>query len=138
MRAKRETNVKRIEDGLEELGKPAFVETIPQGGYKQKSMTQPPEADQESRYDIDLGVVFDEEDTKTPRTTKGWVKDAIARKAKGVMKSEPEAKPKCVRVVYADGYQCDFAVIRRLWTGADYVYELAAGGRNGRQPTQGR
>lgn len=127
MRGRRDTNVRRIEDGLKELDKPSLAETIPQGGYKQKSMTQPPESDKVSRYDIDLGVVFEEEDAKGPRTTKGWVLSAIARKAKGLMKNEPEAKPKCVRVIYADGYQCDFAVMRRRWNGAQYVYELAAG-----------
>ena len=127
MKGRRDANVRRIEDGLQELDKPPLAETIPQGGYKQKSMTQPPESDKDSRYDIDLGVVFEEEDTKGPRTTKGWVLSAIARKAEGLMKNAPEAKPKCVRVIYANGYQCDFAVMRRRWNGAQYVYELAAG-----------
>lgn len=127
MKARREANVRRIEGGLEELGKPTVAETIPQGGHKQKTMVQPPEADQDSRYDIDLGIVFEEKDTMGPRTTKEWVRAAIERKAKGLMKNEPEAKTKCVRVIYANGYQCDFAVLRRRWTDVGYVYELAAG-----------
>ena len=99
---------------------------ISQGGYAQKTMTQPPEADQESRYDIDLGIVFEQDDAAGPRTTRGWVRDAIARKATN-MKNDPETKKKCVRVIYADGYQCDFPVFRRHSTGAGWEYELSAG-----------
>jgi len=126
MRRRRELNLGRIEAGLAELGKPSLVETITQGGYAQRTMTQPPEADDESRYDIDLGVVFEEHDAATPRTTRGWVRDAIARKATG-MKNEPESKKKCVRVTYADGYQCDFPVFRRMEEAEGWTYELACG-----------
>jgi hypothetical protein len=126
MRDRRQTNLDRIKKGLEELEKPAFAETINQGGYAQKTMTQPPEADQESRYDIDLGVVFEEEDAAGPRTTRGWVRDAVARKATN-MKNEPETKKKCVRVIYAEGYQCDFPVLRRRWTDLGWSYELSSG-----------
>lgn len=127
MRNRRQTNLDRIAAGLAELGKPAFVETINQGGYAQKTMTQPPEADEESRYDIDLGVVFNEDDTVGPRITRGWVRDAIARKATN-MKHDPESKKNCVRVIYAAGYQCDFPVLRRHWDdAAGWLYELASG-----------
>lgn len=126
MRNRRETNLKRIKVGLEELGKPAYVETINQGGYAQKTMTQPPEADQESRYDIDLGIVLEEGDAAGSRTTRGWVRDAIALKASN-MKHDPEAKKKCVRVIYADGYQCDFPVFRRLGKESSWTYELSSG-----------
>jgi hypothetical protein len=126
MRNRRQTNLERIEKGLDELDKPTFAETINQGGYAQKTMTQPPEAAQESRYDIDLGVVFEEEDAAGPRTTREWVRDAIARKATN-MKNEPKTKKKCVRVVYVDGYQCDFPVFRRRQTGSNWSYELSSG-----------
>lgn len=126
MRRRRETNLDRIEKGLEELDKPSFAETINQGGYAQKTMTQPPENDQDSRYDIDLGVVFEDDDVAGPRTTRNWVRDAIARKAKN-MRNDPETKQKCVRVVYADGYQCDFPVFKRHWTEVGWKYELSAG-----------
>ena len=62
MKRRRETNLTRIENGLSELGKPAFKETINQGGYAQKTMTQPPEANEESRDDIDLGVGVETDD----------------------------------------------------------------------------
>ncbi len=126
MRKRRDANLNRIKSGFAELNKPSFAETISQGGYAQKTMTQPPEADQESRYDIDLGVVFEQDDAAGPRTTRGWVRDAIARKATNIKKN-PETKKKCVRVIYADGYQCDFPVFRRHSTLAGSTYELSAG-----------
>lgn len=126
MKRRREVNLDRVEKGLAELEKPAFKDTINQGGYAQKTMVQPPEANQDSRYDIDLGIVFDEDDAKGPRTTRDWVRQAIARKAIQ-MKNEPETKKKCVRVVYSNGYQCDFPVFRRRWTDAGWQYELSSG-----------
>lgn len=126
MRSRRERNLKRIQDGLAELDKSKLAETINQGGYAQRTMTQPPENDAESRYDIDLGIVFEQDDAKTPRTTRDWVRQAIARKGSG-FKNEPVTKKKCVRVVYSNGYQCDFPVFRRRWTEAGYRYELSSG-----------
>ncbi len=126
MKRRRETNLTRIKNGLSELDKPAFKETINQGGYAQKTMTQPPQANEESRYDIDLGVVFETDDALGPRTSRNWVRDAIARKATA-MKNDPVTKKKCVRVVYSDGYQCDFPVFRRRWTDVGWKYELSAG-----------
>jgi len=126
MRGRRETNLTRIKNGLSELGKPEVAETINQGGYAQKTMTQPPEADEDSRYDIDLGVVFEEDDAAGPRTTRNWVRDAIAKKATN-MKNDPATKKKCVRVIYRDGYQCDFPVFRRTWNGTAWNYELSSG-----------
>lgn len=126
MRRRRDTNLERIEKGLEEINKPSLAGTINQGGYAQKTMTQPPDNDQKSRYDIDLGVVFERDDAAGPRTTRNWVRDAIARKAAN-LKSDPETKKKCVRVVYADGYQCDFPVFRRSWSELGWKYELSSG-----------
>jgi hypothetical protein len=126
MKRRREANLDRVMKGLAELKKPTCKETINQGGYAQKTMTQPPEADQDSRYDIDLGIVFDQDDAKGPRITRDWIRQAIARKATS-MKNAPETKKKCVRVVYADGYQCDFPVFRRRSTDTGWRYELSSG-----------
>ena len=126
MRRRRETNLERIEKGLKETSKPNIAETINQGGYAQKTMTQPPENDQENRYDIDLGVVFNEEDAAGAKTTRNWIRDAITLKATN-MKYDPETKKKCVRVVYSDGYQCDFPVFRRRWSELGWKYELSSG-----------
>lgn len=124
MTRRRDLNYDRIVIGLAEMGKPKLVETINQGGNAMKTMTQPPEGNEDSQYDIDMGVVFSADDVLTPRTTKGWVKDAIALKATN-LKNPPEAKPKCVRVTYADGYQCDFPVFRRKVNGTQFTYEIA-------------
>lgn len=125
MKSRRDANKDRIIAGLADAGKPSVIQWINQGGYAQHTMTQPPEGDEESRYDIDMGAVFDVEDSKTPVTTKNWVRDAIAAKASN-MKNDPVSKPKCVRVVYADGYQCDFPVFRTA-PATNEGYELAAG-----------
>ncbi|MBK8197627.1 MAG: hypothetical protein IPK75_04590 [Acidobacteria bacterium] len=125
MRRRRQANHKRVCDGLDELKKPALVDTINQGGYAQKTMVQPPEGDFETLYDIDMGLVFENADSASAKTTRGWVRDAIAEKATN-LKYDPECKPKCVRVVYADGYQCDFPVFRRTQSGENWKYELSA------------
>ncbi len=73
-----------------------------------------------------MGVVFDAKDAKEPATVKSWVRDALA--AKGVnLKSEPKAKKKCVRVIYSDGYQCDFPVFKRTALGPSFCYEIGIG-----------
>lgn len=125
MKRRRDANKDRIVSGLKDANKPDPIDWINQGGYAQHTMTQPPEGDEDTRYDIDMGVVFESEDTKTPVTTKNWVRDAIASKASS-MKNDPVSKPKCVRVVYSDGYQCDFPVFRTV-PSTNEGYELASG-----------
>lgn len=127
MRKRRETNLDRLKNGLLALKKPAYVETINQGGYAMKSMVQPPEKDNETRYDIDTGIVFEDEDALTPRTTRNWVRDAIKEKAQN-LKYDPETKKKCVRVTYTEGYQVDFPVLKRVVkSDGEYDYELSSG-----------
>lgn len=126
MQSRRDTNVERLKTGLKELDKPRIVDTINQGGNAMQTMTQAPEADASSRYDIDLGVVFEDADALTPTTTKSWVRDAIARKASN-LKTAPEAKKKCVRVIYSEGYQCDFPVFKRTKQGDGFKHFIAIG-----------
>ncbi|MEZ5736674.1 MAG: hypothetical protein R3E09_12925 [Novosphingobium sp.] len=125
MRKRRDLNRERIISGLADAKRPEPTEWITQGGYAQKTMTQPPEGDEASRYDIDMGVVFDEGESKTPTTMREWVRDALERKATS-LKDPPVSKQKCVRVVYAEGYQCDFPVFRTAPTFVE-GYELASG-----------
>lgn len=129
MSARRHRNVKRIREGLKENGKPAFDHEIKQGGYAHLTMVQPPEANQESRYDIDNAIVFAADDADVaPATARERVRAAIAKKGTG-FKDAPVAKQKCVRVTYSEGYQCDFPVMRcqKDSAGKGYDYELAAG-----------
>lgn len=126
MANRRERNLKRIDDGLSELNKPSLVAKQSQGGYAMKTMVQSPENDTETRYDIDEGVIFSSDEVLTPRTTKRWVCEALKLKGKN-FKTDPYIKPKCVRVEYVSGYQCDFPVFRRSFSGNSWKFELAAG-----------
>ncbi|HEY0027670.1 MAG TPA: hypothetical protein VGC35_07355 [Allosphingosinicella sp.] len=123
MRTRRDANVNRIKSGLAENGKPEIAGIINQGGYAMKTMTQPAEAS-DTTYDIDLGVVFEAEDAASPKTTRTWVLDALTKKATAV-KGEPEDKGKCIRIEYAEGYQCDFPVFKREWNGDNYIHYIA-------------
>lgn len=123
MRSRRDANVDRIKSGLAENDKPAIADVINQGGYAMKTMTQPAEAS-DTTYDIDLGIVFEANDAASPKTTRGWVLDALAKKATAV-KGEPEDKGKCIRIEYADSYQCDFPVFKREWNGDNYIHYIA-------------
>lgn len=123
MRGRRDTNVDRIKAGLAENEKPALAEVINQGGYAMKTMTQPAE-NSDGSYDIDLGVVFEGADSKAPKTTRTWVLDALTKKATNV-RGDPEDTGKCIRIEYAEGYQCDFPVFKREWNGSNYIYQIA-------------
>lgn len=123
MRSRRDVNVDRIKSGLADKDRPEISDVINQGGYAMKTMTQPAEAS-ETTYDIDLGVVFEADDAASPKTTRTWVLDALTKKATAV-KGEPEDKGKCIRIEYAEGYQCDFPVFKREWNGNNYVHYIA-------------
>lgn len=128
MRSRRAANLKRIREGLAANKKPAYAQEIKQGGYKHKTMVQPPEINPDESYDIDNAIVFEMADADvTPFTARERVRAALAVKG-GQFKEEPKSKKKCVRVIYADGKQCDFPVMRRdqdIW--GNWTYELAAG-----------
>jgi len=123
MRKRRDTNVSRIKSGLEDASKPEIAEVINQGGYAMKTMTQPAEGSG-SNYDIDLGIAFEEEDAAGPKSTRGWVLDALTKKATNV-KGDPEDIGKCIRIEYSEGYQCDFPVFKRSWNGNTYTHYIA-------------
>lgn len=127
MESKRDLNLKRAQRGLEANKKPKIVDTINQGGKAMDTMTHPPEGDEASRYDIDMGVVFDEADALGARTTRRWIADAIEEASPATMVNTPDIKNKCVRVVYSEGYQCDFPVFKRIPAGTGYVYEVSIG-----------
>lgn len=120
IRQKREANLKRLKSGLKVENGPEVAETINQGGYAMGTMTQQPEADEETRWDIDMGVVFLEEDKVGARRTRQRVCDALAHKS-GNLSKPPELKNKCVRISYSDGYQVDFPVFYKSKGGKYYV-----------------
>lgn len=65
-------------------------------------------------YDIDIAVVVDKSvlGEKSPQTTRNMFADVLRRKME-CFNVEPEAKTRCVRIRYAEGYHVDFAVYRR-------------------------
>jgi Cyclic GMP-AMP synthase DncV-like, nucleotidyltransferase domain len=127
MKSRRDTNLERVKKGLEAKNWPAVAETINQGGYAMKTMTQQPEKDDETRWDIDLGVVFEEDDAVGARLTRNRVCEALAEKTKN-LKITPELKNKCVRIVYAEGYQVDLPVFKRIEKNdGTYTYEVSLG-----------
>jgi len=117
----------RAKKGLATNKKPSIVETINQGSKAMDTMTHQPEGDTDTRYDIDMGVVFEEDDAVGARTTRRWIADAIAEAAPDGMVNDPEVKTKCVRVTYSDGYQCDFPVFRRIEDGDSHTYQVSIG-----------
>ncbi|WP_270375763.1 cyclic GMP-AMP synthase DncV-like nucleotidyltransferase [Marinicauda sp. Alg238-R41] len=120
IRSKRDANLKRLKSGLEAEGYPEFCETINQGGYAMRTMTQQPEAENDFRWDIDMGIVFDEDDVIGARRTRQRVCDALTHKS-GALAKAPEIKNKCVRVAYSDGYQVDFPTFYKASSGGYYV-----------------
>jgi len=116
MRDRRDTNRRRLKDGLKKAEKPAPREFIKQGSYAMRTMTQHPEKD----YDIDDGVYFDKEQLVRPRggemtalETRQMVRDAVND---GKFKTAPEVKKNCVRVQYDAGYHVDLPVYRWVVT----------------------
>ncbi len=130
MRNRRNSNRKRLRNGLAKADKPAPIEFVKQGSYAMKTMVQDPDND----YDIDDGVYFRKEDLVGPRgaemtslQARQMVRDAVDD---GRFKQAPEVRSNCVRVFYKAGYHVDLPVYRRVVTstvsGDKVHYELAA------------
>lgn len=128
MRDHRNANRDRLKRGLEAKKKPKPDESIIQGSYAMKTMTQHKEND----YDIDDGATFDDNKLKkdngtamTPREAREMVRDALEEG--GGLPTAPTAEKKCVRVEYAGGYHVDIPVYRRILNSLGEVirYEIA-------------
>ncbi|OOY15874.1 cyclic GMP-AMP synthase DncV-like nucleotidyltransferase [Thioclava sp. DLFJ4-1] len=130
MRDRRDSNRKRLQNGLEKAGKPKPTEFFKQGSYAMKTMCRDPDND----YDIDDGVYFHKEDLvgdrgaeMTSLQARWMVRDAVDD---GKFKRAPEVRSNCVRIFYEKGYHVDLPVYRRVVTetifGEDVHFELAA------------
>lgn len=126
---KKDLNVKRLNDGLNEYNEEngtsyTVVETCVQGSVAMFTVVQ----NEDNDYDIDVAVVFDKSNLgdKGAQATRNMVADALKRKT-AQFNAEPEVKTSCVRVKYADGYHIDFAVYRRFWDAVNkcWKYEHA-------------
>lgn len=111
---KKNLNIKRLKEGLEEYNKEKgtnykIAESMVQGSVAMSTVIK----NEENDYDIDVAIVF--EIDKIPEGTtsvKNFVVDALNRKCTG-FKIPPYAKTNCVRIEYVDGYHIDFAIYRR-------------------------
>lgn len=130
MRARRDTNRRRLKDGLDQNNAPKPIGSRSQGSYAMRTMVQQPDKD----YDIDDGIYFEKDDldgpnggAKTANEAREMVRQALDD---GSFNRPPEKRKNCVRVYYEAGYHVDVPVYRRvtetslLW-GEVTRYELA-------------
>lgn len=119
LRKLRDTNLGRLEDGLNALGKPVFVKYLEQGSIPMHTANKAPNND----YDIDIAVIFEKDDLPaSPLEARKRVANALKEKASGFSR-EPEARTNAVTVWYADGYHVDIAVFRKSenWLGSEIL-----------------
>lgn len=131
MRERRDTNRKRLKDGLVRDKQPAPKDFQSQGSYAHRTMVQHPEKD----YDIDDGVLFDMTDLKGKRggdlstnAAKEMVRAALHNEQ---FKEPPKVRTNCVRVYYDAGYHMDVPVYREVvtkdWIGKEQIHwEIAS------------
>ncbi len=133
MRVNRNAGRTRLENGLDEAGKPQPKQVHSQGSYQMRTMVQ----DDKNDYDIDDGAYFASADLKddkgnalTPLAARERICDAL--KWDGRLKKEAEVKRNCVRQQYAEGHHIDVPVYRIVTTKNEdnedvEHYELASG-----------
>ena len=114
MRERRDTNRRRLKNGLDRDEEPSPSECQTQGSYAHRTMVQHPQRD----YDIDDGVHFWKDHLKGPnggdktaRAVKEMVRKALHDDR---FKRPPEIRSNCVRVYYDAGYHVDVPVYRKV------------------------
>ncbi len=134
LREKRKLNIKRLKDGLLEYNKEKgksykIAEDRIQGSMAMHTTVQNDKND----YDIDIGIVFEENNLSElgPLATRNMIADSLKRKT-GQFAEEPDIKTSCVRLKYiSTGYHVDFAIFKRSKENIydrDYIYKHAGSG----------
>ena len=128
LREKRKLNIKRLKEGLSEYNSEKnkdykIAEERIQGSMAMHTITQNDKQD----YDIDVGIVFEEDNLNElgSLATRNMVANALERKTKQFAE-DPEVKTSCVRLKYnSTGYHVDFAVFKRYKKNSndEYIYE---------------
>lgn len=122
-------NIKRLKEGITEYNTEndtnyAISDHCVQGSVAMATVVQ----NESNDYDIDVAIVFDDEnlDGKGARATRTMVADALSRKSQ-LFKKAPEVKTSCIRVFYVNGYHVDFAIYRRKHDSINdcWIYEHA-------------
>lgn len=131
MRDRRDTNRRRLKDGLQRDGEPEPLCCRSQGSYSMWTMVQQSDKD----YDVDDGVQFDREKLKgqkggdkTPADAKEMVRKALHDES---FERPPEVRKNCVRIYYSAGYHVDMPVYRQVtgtntWGQEETWLELAS------------
>ena len=131
MRERRDSNRRRLKQGLERDGEPKPFDCRSQGSYAMRTMVQQLDKD----YDVDDGVYFDIEKLKGSRGGDRSAADAkkMVRRAlhSDSFERPPEKLKNCVRVYYSAGYHVDVPVYRRTveenqWGEEEVRIELAS------------
>ena len=125
LREKRDRNEERVKKGLIDAERPRPIEFIKQGSFRHGTLVQPPQGHASDKYDIDEGIVFEREERGSARNARKWVADAISSQGRNL---DVQIKPRCVRVTYSNGVQCDFPVLSyRKGILLSGIYELSDG-----------
>ena len=131
MRERRDSNRRRLKQGLERNDEPKPVDYRSQGSYAMRTMVQQPDKD----YDVDDGVYFDQEQLKGPRggeRSAAEVREMIHEALNdGSFERPPEKLKHCIRVYYKAGYHVDVPAYRRIvkkdmWGNEETRIELAS------------
>lgn len=126
LRGYRETNLKRLTNGLAKNDDPAYKKWISQGSYAMNTINQHPDND----YDLDIGIIFDKEDLAGKQGADKTALEARKMVCKAMQddrfKREPEVLKNCVRVYYDEGHHIDMPVYRTYEKDGKTIQELAS------------
>jgi hypothetical protein len=112
----RDTNLERLQGGLESLGYALPIRNCDQGSYAMSTMVQHPDND----YDIDTAIIFASDDLPaSPLKARQKVLEGV-EEGGGNFKEPPEARTNAVTVWYAEGHHVDLAVYRAFKDEAGY------------------
>lgn len=119
---KKDFNIDRLERGLDKYNEEnnmnySLKESYVQGSVGMGTVTQ----NEENDYDIDVGILIDEEDIDDIGS--GKIKNVVLNAFEQInanFSTPPEKLTNCIRFTYKDGYQIDFAVYREV-TNAEHA-----------------
>ena len=104
----RDTNIERLEAGLEKLDYPLPQRICNQGSYATFTVNQ----HHRKEYDIDIALIFSEVDVPSnPLKTRKRIESAMIEGG-GNFSQPPEARTNAMTVWYAEGHHVDLAIHR--------------------------
>lgn len=119
---KKDFNIDRLERGLDKYNDEnstnySLEDSYVQGSVGMGTVTQ----NEENDYDIDVGILIDEENIDDIGS--GKIKNVVLNAFEQInanFSTPPEKLTNCIRFTYKDGYQIDFAVYREV-TNAEHA-----------------